>query len=126
MTELTRTYNVTASAGGARIAEWVVSGPDGTVDLQVAAGFFAGVFVHFRTDRYNEGNPAGCSLCGDVPCWRDAIGNDIGREVFAARLKSDTAVYDRLEALYRKEFLGGDRCGESVPQANYNGTGSAS
>ena len=101
MTELKREY-VRGNRNGTSTASWVVDGPGGAIELETVSGLFAGVFV--------------VDLTGERV---DAIKNSIGREVFAARLTSDAAVYDRLEALYRKEFPGGGRCGESVPQANY-------
>jgi hypothetical protein len=113
MTDLKR---YTATDPG-KLSRWVVTGPDGALVLETAAGLFAGVFTHSRTNRYSEqGEP--CNIL-DATCWSDAMSNKVGREVFAL-LPDDDAVYGRLEELYLKQWPGGGRCGESVPQANYD------
>lgn len=116
MTDLTRTH--TTEYDG-QIAHWVVSGSEGAIELATGMGQFAGWFVHSRTDRHGQGYPEHCPIL-DAGCWSAALDSAKGRDVFASRITSEAAMYDRLEAEYRREFPGGGRCGESVPQAGYD------
>lgn len=104
MTDLNRYYVTDGD-----LARWVVAGPAGAITLDTALGMFTGLFVHSRTDRLSEGFGEFCHILS-AECWSDALGQDLGRQIFALRDR-DAWLYDRLEVEYRREWP------KSVPKA---------
>lgn len=120
MAELTRTtVDAVARDGNTPTRCWVVSGPGGAITLDTVMGIAHGVFIHTPTDAAKPDDPA-CYALDGVPCSVDALVSRFALPIYDLRHQSDDAVYDALADVYRREWPGDGRCGESVPQAGYD------